>query len=167
MTDKTVKIRLKMGQLEFDYEGDAAFLEEGIFNLLGKTAGFYLANQNSIAAESELPETTGDVTGNGSAATLELSTSTIASRLGAKSGPDLAVAAAAHLDFTQGRGKFTRKQILAEMQGAAGYYKASMSGNLSKSLEGLVKSKRLNHMAGDTYALAADERRSIEVKLAH
>jgi len=166
MTDKMVKIRLKMGQLEFDYEGDAAFLEEGIFNLLGKTAEFYTDNQDSISVASELPVTTGEASGNGSAAALELSTSTIASRLGVKSGPDLVIAAAAHLHLTQGRGTFTRKQVLTEMQGAAGYYTKSMSGNLSKSFEGLVRSKRLNHMAGNTYALTATERHSIEAKLA-
>src|SRR5271169_3191471 len=112
MTDKIAKIRLKLGHLEFDYEGDAAFLEEGIFNLLEKTADFYGANQGSIAAASEPPVTTGLGSGNGSAATLEHSTTTIASHLGAKSGTELVIAVAAHLALAQARGKFTRKELL-------------------------------------------------------
>lgn len=94
------------------------------------------------------------------------STNTIAAHLDAKSGPELVICAMAELELVQGRPSSSRTDILAEMKSATTYYKATMSSNLSGSLSRLVKDKRINQIAADTYALSANERKQLEAKVA-
>ncbi len=163
MSDDTAKIRLKIGQLEIEYEGKSSFLQDGLFNLLEKTASFYAANKTSIPAE---PAAHGGPGTGSQGGGLDLSTSTIAAHVGGNTGAELAIAAAAHLGLVQGKDSFTRKEINNEMKGATTYYKITMTNNLSKSLETLVKNKRLNQVANGTYALSATEKHALEPKLA-
>jgi hypothetical protein len=86
--------------------------------------------------------------------------------LGATSGPELAIAAAARLTFVKKQDKFTRREIDTEMKSATTYYSKNMSSNLSSSLTTLVKGKRLNQIEKDVYALSANEKATLEVKLA-
>ena len=100
-----------------------------------------------------------------SAGGLDLSTDTIATVLGAKSGPDLIIAAAANLHFVQGTQKFSRQQLTAEMRTAPAHFKDTFLNNLSKYLTGLTKSDRLRLVASDTYAISSKERQALEAKL--
>ena len=102
----------------------------------------------------------------GSSALVDHSTNTIAAHLGASSGPELAMAAAAHLAFVKKQDKFTRREIDAEMKSATTYYKRNMSSNLSSELNALVNGKRLNKIQKDVYAFSANERSVLEAKLA-
>jgi hypothetical protein len=96
---------------------------------------------------------------------LDLSTDTIATVLGAKSGPDLIIAAAANLHFVQGKQKFSRQQLTVEMRTAPAHFKETFVNNLSKYLTGLTKSDRLRLVASDTYAISSKERQELEAKL--
>jgi hypothetical protein len=96
---------------------------------------------------------------------LDLSTDTIATVLGAKSGTDLIIAAAANLHFVQGKQKFSRQQLTAEMRTAPAHFKETFLNNLSKYLTGLTKSDRLRLVASDTYAISSKERQELEAKL--
>jgi hypothetical protein len=96
---------------------------------------------------------------------LDLSTDTIATVLGAKSGPDLIIAASANLHFVQGKQKFSRQQLTAEMRTAPAHFKETFLNNLSKYLTGLTKSDRLRLVASDTYAISSKERQELEAKL--
>ena len=87
----------------------------------------------------------------------KLSTSDFAAKLGARSGSDLVMAAAAHLHLTRGMEEFRRAEILTEMKGARAFYRASYGGNLSKSLDMLTKSGRLLNPGSDIYTLAYQE----------
>ena len=53
-------------------------------------------------------------------------------------------------------------EILEEIGAAKTYYKGSFSGNLSSYLDNLVKAKRLNLVAKETYALPNAERQNFE-----
>ena len=97
---------------------------------------------------------------------IDLSTNSIAAQLGAKSGPDMVIAATAHLMLSAGKDKCTRKEINAEMKGATTFYKKTMTNNLTKSIDTLLKAKRLNLISKDVYALSADEKASLESQLA-
>jgi hypothetical protein len=66
------------------------------------------------------------------------STDTIATMLGAKAGPGLVMAAAAHMHFVNGKQVFTRKEIIAEMRTATGHIKKSYIANLSMHLKRLT-----------------------------
>ena len=163
MSNETAKIRLKMGQFEIEYEGKESFLKDELLNLTEKVLSLYAENKELIPAEpaAQLSSVAG-AQGNG----LEHSTNTIAAHLKASTGPDLAIAAAAHLALVKRKDKFTRKEINDEMKEATTYYKDSMSSNLSKSLNTLVKDKWLNQVAKGSYALSAHEKKSLEAKLA-
>lgn len=161
MSDDLAKIRLKIGQLEVEYEGKPSFLQDGLFNLLEKMVGFYTEHKAAIPADPTPAKTTGAGPGD-----LDYSTNTIATHLGSKSGPDLAIAAAAHLGLVKKKDTFTRKEINNEMKSATTYYKASMSTNLSKSLHTLVRGKHFNQTAKGVYALSGPERKALETKLA-
>lgn len=76
----------------------------------------------------------------------------IASTLKAKSGGEVAVAAAAALQIYEGKESFTRAELLTTMKKATMAYKESMSGNLSTSLKTLVGSK-FNQIGTDVYSL--------------
>jgi arginine repressor len=86
--------------------------------------------------------------------------------LNAQSGTELAIAAAGHLTFVKNKDKFTRKELLEEMQQAPSYYKSTYSNNLSRTLDTLIKSKRFHQNGKDVYALSPQERQSLEAKLA-
>lgn len=98
--------------------------------------------------------------------TLDLSTDTIATVLGAQSGPDIIIAAAAHLHFVQGKQRFSRQELTAEMRTAPAHFKETFVNNLSKYLMGLTKGDRLRLVASDTYAISSKERQALESKLA-
>lgn len=108
------------------------------------------------------PQSTNVTAGAGS---LDLSTDTIATVLGSKSGSDLIMAAAANLHFVQGTQKFSRQQLTAEMRTAPAHFRETFLNNLSKYLTGLTKSDRLRLVASDTYAISSKERQELETKL--
>lgn len=95
-----------------------------------------------------------------------LAPSTVAARLGVKSGRDVAIAATAHLQICLGTDTFTRAALLANMKAQTGYYKATMNNNLTDTIKGLVASNRLNSLANDQMSLSANELASLKAKLA-
>lgn len=165
MSEDTAKIRLKMGQLEVEYEGQASFLQDDLFNLMEKMVGFYAKHKASIPA-APLPAQTNGAGLTDSTGELDHSTNTIATILGAKTGPDIVVAASAGLTLVQGKDRFSRKELLTEMQTAASFFKATYRNNLSKYLQGLVKADRLRLVGQNTYAISANEKKALETKLA-
>lgn len=97
----------------------------------------------------------------------DLSTNTMATVLGVDSGPELIIAAAAHLTMVRGEERLGRKDLAHEMKSATSFYKATYFNNLSAYLDRLVKSDRLRLVAPNTYALAATERQALDAKLAN
>ena len=166
------KIRIKVGSMELEYEGDPSFLTGGIEALLTTMGG--LASQ--VPEETPLPEVAAPVppaNGNGNSGgapagsgQFTFSTNTIAAHLGAKGGPELVICAMAELELVQGKASSTRQEVIAEMKNATTYFKQTMVSNLTSSLSGLVKAKRINQIAKDTYALSATERKQVEAKVA-
>lgn len=165
MSNDIAKIRLKIGQLEVEYEGRASFLQDEIFSLMKRLIGFYSEHKASIPA-TPLPAQTNDASSREPLGNLDHSTNTIAAHLDVKKGSDLVIAAAAHLGLVKKKDTFKRHEINNEIKGATSYYKASMSTNLSKLLNTLVKGKRLNQTTKGVFALSASEKKALETKLA-
>jgi hypothetical protein len=94
------------------------------------------------------------------------STDTIATLIGASSGPELIIAAAAHLLFGQGKSTFTRRELTAQMRTSPARFKHTFINNLSAYLAGLAKADRLRMSGPDTYALSNRERQALQAKLA-
>jgi hypothetical protein len=146
------KIRIRVGNIEVEYEGAEAYLKNDLPNLIEYLAGLPVGDEPAAEPEEEevLPPTS-DL----SKKKLELTTNSIAGMLNAKSGPDLVLAACAHLHLVKGAETFHRKNILAEMRSANNYFTRSSAGNFSKSLSSLVKDRKLMERTEDTYALDA------------
>ena len=150
-----------MGDLEIEYEGAATFLTSELLALVREAASLH-AEGIAPASDDEAEPPKTDSSGQSS---VNLSMATVATRLNAKTGPELAIAAAAFLTICQGRDVFPRKDILATMRAAPAHYKKAMGGNLSGSLTSLLKQKRLNETAGDKYALTVAEKERLHATL--
>ena len=164
MDGESAKIRIKIGAIEIEYEGQASFLQDELLNLMENLVGFYAEHKAAIPIDAPLDNAPSG-SSVGSSAPLDHSTNTIAGHLGASSGSELAIAAAAHLTFVKKQDRFTRKEVDTEMKSATTYYNKNMSSNLSSSLNTLVKGKRLNQIQKDVYALSANEKSALEAKI--
>lgn len=116
------------------------------------------AHPASVLQSQTLPAATGEIG--------TYSTDTIATLIGAASGPELIIAAAAHLLFSQGKSTFSRRELTAEMRNSPSRFKHTFINNLSAYLAGLTKADRLRMSGPDTYALSNRERQSLQAKLA-
>lgn len=159
-----IKISLKLGQFELEFDGPEEFVKDGLTGLIECVSSLGLQD---IAAASVSAPATGqsEITSAGApvgVSSPKLSTTDFAAKLSVKSGTDLVMAAAAHLHLIRGLEDFRRGDILTEMRSAKAFYKLSYGSNLSKSLETLVKSGRLQNPRSDTYALPYNEAISLK-----
>lgn len=168
----SAKIRIKVGSMELEYEGDPSFLTGGIETLL-TTMGDLAARGPEDATWPEtvvqVPPVNGNAGGNGApvdSGQFSFTTSTIAAHLGVKTGPELVICAIAQIELVQRRPSSNRTEILAEMKSATTYYNENMRSNMTKILSGLTRNKRINQVGKDTYALSAAERKQVEAKFA-
>lgn len=168
------KLKIKMGHIEFEYEGDTQFDKDAIKDLfthleslVGVTPGTFLEGPASGSGDGggALGGSLG-VGQNGGDELSNLAANTVAARLGVKTGPELAIAAAATLQIAQGKDSFTRKQLLEVMQSAKTYYKTSMGSNLGAALSTLVGTKRINALNNNEMSLPAAEIASLRAKIA-
>jgi len=159
-----IKMRIRIGAAEIDYEGEANFLKSelpAIVDLFSK------ANIQSQPIEVK-PDERRIITDHDHSiqtSKTNYSVSTIANKCGASSGSQLALAAAACLTFTDGRDAFSRQELLKKMQEAKSYYKKSYGSNLSKTLASLVKSNALLEGTSNTYSLSAEKNHEMRGKL--
>jgi hypothetical protein len=162
------KLKLKVGELEVEYEGEATFTAETIKDLLShldKLSGPRLAagpkagtaTANAAGADSGKPPPASGV--------LE-SASNVAAHLKVGKGPELVVAAAAYLQFAQNKANFTRAELTTTMRQAPAYFQENYVSNLTATLKRLVGAKKLNQIGNDTYALNASEAQNLEGRLA-
>jgi hypothetical protein len=152
------KIRIKVGSIEIDYEGDETFLKGDLLKVvqdLQKIAPAAPATSGKSAiAESK-----------SAAGAPSLTTKSIATTLGAKSGSDLAEAAVAHLAIIKGMTTFKRSEINDAMKSASGIYNANMTANLTKIIQTLLNQKTIVETASDTYSLTPDAETKLKGQL--
>lgn len=156
-----VKLNIKLGALEVQFEGAEGYAEEHLLAIIERLSQLDIQDVVPIVQDAGPVKSEGSV----SSSTVRLSTSDIAVRLGAKSGTDLVMAAAAYLYLTEGKEEFRRSDILTAMKSAKAFYKATYSGNLSKSLETLMKAGRLSAPGQDTFALPYAEVQATQMLL--
>ena len=155
-------IKIKIGDLEVDYTGSQSFIENGLLEIV--------QSLTEAAPAPAIPKEGNAHGGSGgtaqSSAVNFASTNTIASHMSAQSGPDLIIAAVAHLQLVKAQDKAIRSEISKEMKGATTYYKTTFGSNMSAYLNSLVKAKRLNQVGVQTYALSSTERQAMEALIA-
>lgn len=150
-------INIKTGVLEVSYEGDQAFIENGLTTLV--------KGLSELAPSAPLSPDIKDQQNSGQSGKIGHTTSQIAHSSNAKSGPDLALAAAVHLTLAQGKEKFSRSDLNEEMKGAGSFYKETYSKNLTAIINSLVKDKRLNPIGSNIFSVSAATRSEFEKKL--
>jgi hypothetical protein len=171
------RFRLKMGAAEIEFVGEAATLKDTVIPVANKMISLVDSHTNlqrpsdrplQIKADAKTPDALDmkPLQEEKSASQFGHSTNTIAVHLKAESGPDLAMAASAHLCLVKGQARFTRREILDEMKSATGFFKTSMRANLSNTLTRLTSDNRLHLVGPDAYALPNDERTRLEKVLA-
>jgi hypothetical protein len=128
-------------------------------DLINSVAELNLAKDIQSKTPPELEESAGNGT------SIQLSTGSIASKLGCDSGTELALAAAAHLTLVRNVEVFSRKVLYEEMKTAKSYFKSNYSKNLSKIIKTLMKTE-INEPSTGNYALTAKSREELRSKLA-
>ena len=160
--DKNIaKIRLKIGQFEIEYEGNEAFLEDEIYQVVEKMASVH-AKHIAILPTSTLSVDAESGEALPSPVKVDLAVSTIAERLNVKTGVDLVIAAMAYLALVENRTKCSRNEIRDTMRSDESHYRDAMGNNLTRSLQGLVRDKCLNKTSDGQYVLSAQKKREIE-----
>lgn len=157
----TTRLRMKVGSAEFEYEGPIDFTQDFIKELFSHMEGL-----TPPIVSPDLPKSSVVSSAAASISIPLLHINTIASKLGVKTGPELAIAALASMQIIKGADKATRSEILEEMKSASSYFQANMAGNLSKILKTLVTNHKFNQISQNTFALNAAERAVVEQKLA-
>lgn len=161
------KIKVKLGDIEIDFEGTEEYIRNDLPNLLELVFTYSASNSNDLESDTDCEESeellaTPDPTQQ----RVQMTTNTIAAKLNVKTGSELVMAACTHLCLVKGADTFERKNILAEMKTASNYYKQNHSKNLSQSLSSLIKDNKLIERAKDKYALTAQTKQDMEALLA-
>lgn len=165
------KLKIKMGHVEFEYEGDAEFDVATIKDLFSHLESVVSVTPPPPASEGSTPggasggaaSPAGSSDSNGGISNLAVNT--VAARLDVKSGPELVIAAAATLQLAQQKESFTRKELLDTMHAAKTYYKTSMGKNLSSALGTLISQKRINELNNSEMSLSASEKSTLQARL--
>lgn len=148
-------VRVECKSSEEFLANELARLVQDILNSVPEDAFSEVNDEGTFAAEGR---TISD---------LDFTTNTIAGFLGAKSGPDLVLAAIAQIQLVKQKDKAGRSEILSEMKKAPTYYKSTYGKNLTSYLNSLMKSDKINLVSENTYALRASTRSEIEKVLAN
>ncbi|MGV3555236.1 MAG: hypothetical protein ACO1OD_08265 [Croceibacterium sp.] len=163
----TAKVRIKAGPVEFEYEGETELSVSDIKDLFSHIETLFTVPV--LAEGGEIHDSDHDhekpALKKAAQPVQKLHVNSIAKKLNAKSGPEVALAAAASLQVFDGKETFTRGELLETMKKATMHYKDSMSGNLTPTLKSLVGSK-LNQVSDGVYSLTAECFDELEVKLA-
>jgi hypothetical protein len=156
-----MKLTLRYGDIELEYEGPEDFLKSEIPKLLQGVANLH------GTAPPKTTKTVGAPAAASAAAPAmppgKLSVSTAAQRFGAANGPDLIIAAAYTLGSDSST--FTKKQLRDAIREAKTYFKSSYANNFDNYVNTLIKKGRLNHSGGENYALSETELKALNAKL--
>jgi len=150
-----IKIRLKIGDVEIEYEGPEDYLRKGVAEIVAATDAFH-GKGSAVSEAAQEMETAGVEEPSAHARQpLPMTVSTIAKTLRCSTGQDLVVAACASLMLVKQEDVFTREQIRLEMKDAGRYYKENYRKSLTKYLNALVRNGVLLEVDEGTYSIPA------------
>jgi len=153
------KVHIRIDQLEVDCEGSEEFVRVELPKILEAVSKF-----NQIAGSDTGRGDDGELTARRTAGpkSTRVTTATVAAKLDAKTGTDVAMAAAAKLALVDSQDEFSRDDLLTEMKNAKGFYKKTHSGNLSAHLNSLVKQGKLHEVSADRYSIPQSVKSNME-----
>lgn len=166
MNPNKARIKLKINEIEIEYEGQENFIKDELPNIIDKLAEHFNDINFTSPNNKSLPKGDDLDSFDNSNTVIDRSVSSIAISLNVANAPDLIIAAAAFLTFSKSKETFSRQDIHQAMKSAKGHYHKNMGSNLAKNLTSLVGSKRLNESSNGEYALTVKERMNLEKSLA-
>lgn len=158
------KIKISTDALEFEYEGDDAFIMDGLHRTIAelvKLDGLTSPRKTEVGNPSPSTQNRKSDT-----VSCDISLSMIMSHLALDGGQGLVLGAIAKLQIVDGLDRVGRAMILEEMQNATSYYDENARKNLSNNLARLAKKKSINQLSEGNYALTAKERDELSEKIA-
>lgn len=161
------KLKIRIGDVEIEYEGSDDFLKQELPELLKTAMELRKVSRSAGSDAQDSVDTERKGSGGGNGAAVKGTTAAIAARLKVSSGPDLLLAAAARMTFVSGKDTFIRQELLTEMQSAASYYKKSYSANLTAIIARRIDEGDLTETSSNNYALTATTKERLEKQLAH
>lgn len=121
----TSKLHIRVGKVEIRFEGSEEFIKDELVALVSAVAELTV-DQEFDGGDDSHEDAGADRNGRGGeSGGIVGTTNTIAAKVGGKTGPELAMAAAAHITFVRKQDRFSRSELLREMQSASSYYKKS------------------------------------------
>ena len=162
----TSKIRIKIGQVEVEYEGSEEFTKQELLDLIKTVSELCKTATPTPLPDAGSPTPTTSTTAPTQQSIGPISIGNISAKLKCKKASDLVLAAAASLAMVKNKDCFTRQEILDEMKAATAYYKITYGGNLTVALNTLIKSDKLLQRPSGEYALHANARSELESQLA-
>lgn len=157
------RIKISAGGIEFEYEGDDAFITDGLLHTLEQLTKLDgLAVPKKAKLEDPGLPTKSKIT---NPSLGDISVSMIMSHLSLDSAQGLVLGAISKIQIVEGKDRAERAEILKEMQTATSYYDANARKNLSANLARLAKKKKINQLSEGNYALTAKERGELEAKI--
>lgn len=156
-----MKLKLNVGGVEIDYDGEEDFLKSTLPSLLetiAKYAGQSQGDPKPLAPGS-------DSSSNNPLTFPKHSTNTVAKLLDAQTGPDLIMAAVVKKIVIDGAETINRQAISSEMRSATSYFKRTYMNNLSAYLDTLTKADSLRLISENVYGLPAKVRAAMEPKI--
>ncbi|MCJ7740316.1 hypothetical protein MUP32_03280, partial [Candidatus Microgenomates bacterium] len=160
----TCKIRIKIGYVEIDYEGEENFFKEELPKMITEISHL-VTKENIVKTFNESSDSTNTDKPAKESTNLDLSVTDISGKIGVKTGSDLIMAAAAYLTLVEKKESFTRDQIMEKMKTAPSYYKSSYLSNYTRYLNGLIGNQKLRQTSTGKYALSAATIKELEKQL--
>lgn len=153
------KLHIDIARGIFEVEGEPEFIQDLFSQFKGQLSQISVQKQ----IEPLSPQITSQEQAQDTVSPINMSTDTIANLLKVSSGPELALAAGAHLSIVMGKNTFSRKDLSTEMRTAPGHFKQSYIANLSPTLDRLKKDDKIRLVSGtDVFALSNTEKVRIE-----
>lgn len=164
MSEKTVNLSLKSGNIKLSYEGSETFLIEEISRTMEEFVKFCEAYQSVSNAQNTVA-TKASVSVDSEEKRVDLSVSTIATRLNISNAGEFVMACAAFLVFVNGMDAFSRDDLRKAMRSDKSRLTSSMLANLSTTIKRLVARNKLNELPNGSYSLTPVARDELEKML--
>ena len=147
----TSKMRIRVGEIEVEYEGSEEFIKAELPALMEHVAKLQRSLPTLKAGGG-----TADESEAGS-----MSCTTIAQKLNAKKSPLLMMAAALKLTLANSGKEFTKSELREMMKSAIGFYKSSFANNFDATLQRAVTKGEINHSGGENYSLPISKKEAL------
>lgn len=156
----TSKMHIKAGSVEIKFVGSEEYIKDQLPNLIK------LLHSLSPSVKSVGKEKSAALSASTDAAKkgIQMTTETIAMKLGGSRPRDLILASCAYVAFNKNVNILSRNDIHAAAKSVS-YYKESIGKNLTSLLRGLVKDGYLVERSKDKYAFQAKEKEKIKAVL--